>query len=320
MKSNFFLLVSVVIFFVFFKSTNAQENKVTEVALNVNVEDSYGRTIDGLTSENFRVYEDGKLREIRTVKSENTALSVGFLVDLSDSMTKNFRNNKISRVDWGRQSMLDFLQDSNESNEYFLILFGKESKIVSDFNNRDEVVKVIKENSNFDAHKQSKTKLYDAIVMALKQMTKAKNKRQVLYVLSDGQDNQSDYKLKELQSLVKQNNIIIYFVAVYDPTDADSYYANINSQLIIEKLTGITGGYGFFPRGLKEVRESAVRISTALKSQYTINFESNVSDEINKWRIVKVKLEVPKERKKEFDSIRVRHREGYFPASKSVEN
>jgi len=90
--------------------------------------------------------------------------------------------------------------------------------------------------------------------------------------------------------------------------------------LIIEKLTGITGGYGFFPRGLKEVRESAVRISTALKSQYTINFESNVSDEINKWRIVKVKLEVPKERKKEFDSIRVRHREGYFPASKSVEN
>jgi len=218
MKSNFFLLVSVVIFFVFFKSTNAQENKVTEVALNVNVEDSYGRTIDGLTSENFRVYEDGKLREIRTVKSENTALSVGFLVDLSDSMTKNFRNNKISRVDWGRQSMLDFLQDSNESNEYFLILFGKESKIVSDFNNRDEVVKVIKENSNFDAHKQSKTKLYDAIVMALKQMTKAKNKRQVLYVLSDGQDNQSDYKLKELQSLVKQNNIIIYFVAVYDPT------------------------------------------------------------------------------------------------------
>lgn len=320
MKSKIFHLVSALTFLVFLSSANAQQKGLAEGFLNVNVEDSYGRTVIGLISENFRVYEDGKLREVKNVKFENSPLSVGFLVDLSDSMRKNFRSNKFSRVDWGRQSMLDFLQDSNENDEYFLISFGEQIKTVNNFNNRDEILKVIKENSNFDAHKQSKTKLYDAIAMALKQMTKARNKRKVLYILSDGQDNQSDHKLKELQNLIKQNNVIIYFVAIYDPTDANSYYSNINAQLIVEKLTEITGGYGFFPRGLKEVRESAMQISNSLKSQYTINFESDISSDTNKWRTVKVKLEIPKERKKELNIIRVRHREGYFPAPKSFEN
>src|SRR4051812_38962258 len=93
--------------------TNAQDKQAYIFARIFNEK---GVLLTDLKQENIRLFEEGKPLEVKSLKYESTPLSVGILFDISPSMIKNFRDNTINRVSWGRQSALDFLSEGNAAN------------------------------------------------------------------------------------------------------------------------------------------------------------------------------------------------------------
>src|ERR1700730_4394058 len=56
------------------------------VLLDVTAETVHGRTISGLTKDNFKVYENGKLQPVVSFNHDDHSVSVGLVVDQSGSM------------------------------------------------------------------------------------------------------------------------------------------------------------------------------------------------------------------------------------------
>ena len=60
--------------------------KVNEVVLHATAQDRKGFLLAGLTSEDFQVYEDGVLQQIKYFSHEDIPVTVGLVVDNSGSM------------------------------------------------------------------------------------------------------------------------------------------------------------------------------------------------------------------------------------------
>src|SRR5437016_8930902 len=62
---------------------------------NITVLDKDGKTVTGLTAENFRVLEDGHEQKIKMFRPEDSPATVGFVIDNSGSM-QNKRSDVIT--------------------------------------------------------------------------------------------------------------------------------------------------------------------------------------------------------------------------------
>jgi Ca-activated chloride channel family protein len=82
----------------------------------------------------------------------------------------------------------------------------------------------LEEIQNKLAFTQSKgrTALLDAVYMALHEMKKAKNPRKALLLISDGGDNSSRYTEAEIKNLVKEADVQIYAIGIYESAGARS--------------------------------------------------------------------------------------------------
>ena len=90
--------------------------KTELVVLPVRVTDSNGTFISGLSLQNFRVYEDGRLQKITFFQQEDAPVSVGLVVDHSRSM-----GPKLPEV---AAAVSAFAQSSNPQDEMFVVDFS----------------------------------------------------------------------------------------------------------------------------------------------------------------------------------------------------
>src|SRR5438046_5094394 len=122
-----------------------------EVQLPISVLDREGRPLNGLTKENFQIFEDKVLQTIKTFKHEDIPLSLGLIIDNSGSM-----RNKRERVN---SSALAFVRESNPDDETFIVNFDDSAYLEQDFTG--SIGDLIDARDNIDA--QGETALYDAI-------------------------------------------------------------------------------------------------------------------------------------------------------------
>ena len=98
--------------------------------VNVTVTDPYGRSVTGLESSNFRVFENNIEQEVVTFSSEDSPISVGVIFDNSGSMT-----DKIGRA---REAVIQFFKTCNPQDEFFFVSFNESAKLMSTFTNSIE--------------------------------------------------------------------------------------------------------------------------------------------------------------------------------------
>jgi Ca-activated chloride channel homolog len=307
-----------------FGQTENTAEKQNQVLLNVSVVLGYNEPIPNLKVENFRLFENGKPLQISYFSNEDVAISVGFLIDNSNSMGES--------TDFSREGIVAFLNESNPDNEYFVTAFNKKIEVLSEFINHDETEKLISDNPYFVKFpKNGKTVLYDAMVSGIEKLSKSKNQKRVLFVFWDVNEEYTIGSYKKVEKLLKEKNVILYSIGCGE-----------QSRLItssIEDLAEVTGGRTTYPENRLSV--SKVKIFDSYKSyfreqytltlsdfakqlrhQYTIGFNPNLEGDENRWRNLEIKLELEKELQKELKKkskvIKVLHRRGYYPSSEIV--
>ena len=210
-----------------------------EVRLNATVLDGGGRSIQTLTKDAFTVYEDGVQQTINSFRHEDLPVSLGLLIDSSGSMY-----DKRSAVD---KAALDFVKLSNPEDEEFLVDFSWEAFIDQDFtNNIDKLQQglgYIKSSGG--------TAIYDALVASADYLSKnAKHPKQVLLVVTDGEDNASTATLEQtIRRIQDLDGPVIYCVGLLFGEDTDKRESR-HAKRVLETLAEQTGGAAYFPKSM----------------------------------------------------------------------
>jgi Ca-activated chloride channel homolog len=270
---------------------------VEEVVLNATVLEG-SRIVQDLKKDNFQVFEDGAKQSIISFQHTDLPVSIAMVVDNSGSMSR-----KRPAVN---KSALDLIEASNPQDEAFVVNFSDEAFIDQEFTSD---VGKLREGL---AHIESRggTALYDAVVASAdKLVADGKRPKQVLVIITDGEDNASTLSLEQTIRRVQQlSGPVIYSIGLLFG-DEMTHSEVRHARRALEMLSGETGGIAFFPRSIDQVDEIAAEVARDIRSQYTIGYHSSKPSSIPGFRRVQVTAQAAG-----MGKLEVRTRTGYFPS------
>jgi Ca-activated chloride channel family protein len=256
--------------------------------------DRSNRIVTGLEQDNFQMYENKHPQPIKHFWKEDAPVSVGIVLDLSGSMK--------SKIDRARDAVVALLESSNPQDEFFLTTFADQPTMVQDFtSNADD----IRGHLPFTSPK-GRTSLIDAIVVAVNQMKKARYPRKALVIISDGGDNRSRYTEKDVSSMIKEADVLVYSIGIFD-TEFQSREERLGPELLAS-ISGLTGASAYTLENPNYLPMIAQHIACELRNQYILGYRPDDSRHDGKWRKIHVKLAVPRG----LPTLRVQARTGYY--------
>ena len=226
--------------------------------LHVSVVDKRAGFVSDLPRDAFAVYEDGRPQSIAFFEHEDTPVSVGILLDSSQSM--------MTRRDAMIAASLAFAESSHPDDEMFTLNFNERiwpglpdgQAFTSDHR---ELHAALNRSGS-----RGKTALYDALLAGLRHLDGGAKPRKVLIVVSDGGDNASQAQFQQVLDAALRRDVVIYAVGIVDRLDGD---ANPDA---LRELAAATGGEACFPRKLDDVAPALERIARDIRSSYTIGY------------------------------------------------
>ncbi len=274
-----------------------------EVRLNATVLDGSGKSIQDLTKDAFHVYEDGVPQTINSFRHEDLPVSMGLLIDSSGSMY-----DKRAAV---TQAALDLVKLSNPLDEAFVVDFSWEAFIDADFTSD---INKLKDGLNY-IKSSGGTAMYDALVASADYLSKnAKHPKQVLLIVTDGEDNASSASLEQsIRRIQDLDGPVIYCVGLLFGEDTDKRESR-HAKRVLETLAEQTGGVAYFPHSIRDVDEIAAEVARDIRTQYTISYHSTKPPSLGGYRQVHVEAKA-----KSYGKLTVRTRSGYYPRVKGVE-
>ena len=264
------------------------------VLVPVTITDPLNRLVTGLDKENFQLFEGNSPQDIKTFSSEDAPVSLGVIFDSSGSMS--------SKMEQAKDAVVEFFKTANPQDEFFMITFSDEPEIVSDFTSS---VDDIQSKLVFTVPRR-RTALLDAIYMGVSKMRQAKYAKKALLIISDGGDNHSRYTENEIKALVKEADVMVYAIGIYD-----RYFATQEERLgpeLLGEVAELSGGRAFTVENPNDLADVATKIGVELRNQYVLGYRPRNGQRDGKWRKIKVKLLPPKG----LPPLRVYARTGYY--------
>ena len=270
---------------------------VDEVLLDCTVIDEKGRPVLGLTKGDFRVWEDGVAQNTSSFVHQDQPVSMGILIDNSGSML-----DKRSAVN---AAAMKLLTESNPKDAAFVVNFNDRAYLDQGFT--VDRVALNRGVSHFDS--RGTTALYDAVAASADELAHhAKQRKQVLLIITDGADNASRLTLRDAVRRVQGlAGPVVYTIGLLydsDPKEA------LKGRGDLEMLSTETGGIAYFPRSLDEVGEIASEVARDIRNQYVVGYHSTRAASLGGYRQVHVEAYAPGHK-----SLTVRTRRGYFAQS-----
>jgi len=150
------------------------------------------------------------------------------------------------------------------------------------------------------------TALLDAIYLGLSKTRNARYRRRGLLIISDGGDNHSRYTEGEIRSMVKEADVLIYAIGIYDhyfPTEEERL-----GPALLADVTELTGGRAFTIDNPNDLADVSTKIGIELRNQYVLGYRPTNGVHDGKWRKIRVKLIPPKG----LPPLRVYAKTGYY--------
>jgi Ca-activated chloride channel family protein len=264
------------------------------VLVPVTITDPMNRLVTGLEKGNFQLFEGSAAQEIKSFSSEDAPVSLGVIFDSSRSMS--------SKMDRAKDAVMEFFKTANPQDEFFMITFSDQPEVVNDFTSSvDEI-----QGKLIYTVPRRMTALLDAIYMGVSKMRQAKYPKKALLIISDGGDNHSRYTENEIKALVKEADVMVYAIGIYDryfPTEEERL-----GPALLGEIAELTGGRAFTVENPNDLADVATKIGVELRNQYVLGYRPSKIERDGKWRKIKVKLLPPKG----LPPLRVYARTGYY--------
>jgi Ca-activated chloride channel family protein len=264
------------------------------VLVPVTITDPMNRLVTGLEKDNFELFEGSSKEDIKSFSSEDAPVSLGVIFDSSGSMS--------SKMERAKDAVMEFFKTANPQDEFFMITFSDEPEVVSDFTNSVDDI----QGKLVYTMPQKRTALLDAIYMGVSKMRQAKYPKKALLIISDGGDNHSRYTEGEIKALVKEADVMVYAIGIYD-----RYFQSEEERLgpaLLGEVAELTGGRAFTVENPNDLADVATKIGVELRNQYVLGYRPTKIVRDGKWRKIKVKLLPPKG----LPPLRVYARTGYY--------
>ena len=277
------------------------QTEVDEVVLNATVLDGHHQVPD-LKKEDFEVFEDGVRQTIRSFQHNDIPVSIALVIDNSGSMSaKRPAVNKAA---------LDLIAASNPEDEAFVVNFSDEAYLDQDFTH--DVAKLREGLSHIEA--KGGTALRDAVIASADKLAaEARHSKQVILLITDGEDNASTQdRTQTIERVQRLSGPVIYTIGLlFGDEMSRSEVKNAREDLKI--LSDETGGMAFFPKSVEQIDQIAAEVARDIRNQYTIGYHSSHPATDTAFRHIELQAHG-----KGTGKLTVRTRTGYFPAPPTV--
>ena len=266
--------------------------QVEEVVLHATVIDDKQRIVTTLDKGDFNVYEDGHLQTITSFRHEDIPVAMGIVVDNSGSMRE--KRPKVNAA------ALNLVRSSNPNDEVFIVNFNDEYYLDQDFTSN---IKKLQEGLE-KIETRGGTALYDAVVASADHLKKdAKLEKKVIFVVTDGDDNESAETLEQaVRRLQADGGPTVYAIGILEKEEHPKH-AKRALQIMSER----TGGIAFFPQTLDEVAAISRAVAHDIRTQYTIGYKPTTPKNQGGYRQVRVDA-----RSRSYGKLTVRTKSGYY--------
>ena len=268
--------------------------RVDEVNVLFIATDKHGKFVRDLNQTDFAILDDHKPPQsiLNFRRETDLPVHLGLLIDVSGSVH--------SRFDFEQDAAINFLQHSIRAgfDKAFVAGFNTKSQISQDFTDNVQMLSAGVHN----LHNGGGTALYDAIYKVCKEKFLKDRPdhpaRKAIVVVSDGEDNQSEYTRAQAIEMAQRAEVIIYAIST------DDSGLILRGDKVLEQLASATGGRAFFPFKMKDITRSFAAIEDELRSQYVVSYKPADFDADGRFRSIEISA-----LKKD---LQVRARKGYF--------
>jgi VWFA-related protein len=245
------------------------------VILSATVLDRHNALVSGLNKDDFQIYEDGVLQQIKNFSHEDIPVTVGILIDNSGSMGPK-------RADVIAAAMA-FARSSNPQDQMFVVNFNDHVSFglpprTPFTDQQDQLRAALSEITTI-----GQTSLYDGVAAALEHLKQGNRDKKVLILISDGGDNASKHTLAQVIDMAKHSAAIIYAIGIFDEQDGDQ------NPGVLRRFAKETGGEAFFPESPRDITSICEGIASDIRTQYTLTYVPTVASQDGRYRAIEVK-------------------------------
>ncbi|HLY42205.1 MAG TPA: VWA domain-containing protein [Terracidiphilus sp.] len=323
---------------------------VNFVEVPVTVKDSKGRLVSGLTWREFKVYENGKYEPLRLFSVDSAPLSIAFVIDQSvtkDVMAKvNDSLNSIqgALTPYDEVSVFSYSNGAQERTTFTgaqsarlpmvlamtkaagteMLVPDNDSPFAScnirvNGNCADPNIQAGRSagDSTFITIPKEIHTLNDAILAAAKELSsRPKERRRIIYVVSDGKEYGSKAKYGDVLRYLQTNNIAVYGTLVGDSARwGEGYISKFHLPFtmynnLLAKYSFATGGTLDSENGVNGMETSYAKIAEEARTQYTLGYLSHQPIIDDKYRKIDVRVDRP--------GLDVIAKLGYYPTAETL--
>ncbi len=266
------------------------------VLVPVSVCDPTNRPVTGLEREHFKVFDDRVEQTLTHFAMDDEPVAVGLVFDISGSMGPKLRVARLAAA--------QFFRTANPDDEFFLVEFNESPRLVTPLTHDYEEI----QNQLTFAQSKGRTALLDAIVLAMHEMKNSHKKRKALLIISDGGDNSSRYTELEVRNMIREGDVLIYAVGVFEPYGSRGRTPEESSGPgLLNDVAEQTGGR-HFPADVNELPDIAAKIGIELRNRYVLGYSPTDTQRDGRFHKVEVKLIPPRGLPK----LSAHWRTGYF--------
>jgi Ca-activated chloride channel family protein len=205
------------------------------------------------------VFEDGDPQPITQFTRERVPVSVGVLLDMSDSMFGR-------PIEDAREAVNGFLfEQLDAQDEFFILAFNHRPHVMTTWTHTADVVR-----QALDSLKPTGgTAVYDATLEALPLIARRNRERGALLIVSDGADTASTAGLKEVRFGMRRSQAFVYAIAIDAPTRAINRSVNPST---LREITDESGGRTEVVQSSADIAAASARIADELNHQYVLGY------------------------------------------------
>jgi Ca-activated chloride channel family protein len=259
-------------------------------SINVTVRTASGQLVSDLPRDVFQILEDGEPQTVTQFTHDRVPVSLGLLLDTSDSMFGRRIQDARAAVD---QFLFKLLAPDDE---FFITAFNHQPHVLTTWTHDPGVV-----SQALDALRPSgATALYDAVLSALPRIDRRARERAAIVVLTDGADTASDAKLRDVTTALRRSDAVVYAIAIDSP-DPQPINTRVNAAALVE-LTSGSGGRTEIVHSSADLTTATADIAQELNNQYLLGYVSSHGPD-GQYHSIRVRVAGPE--------YRVRARTGY---------